>query len=247
MNRRILFLVPTFVLVGCAASIEGVWALKLPVNTDGDACDEKLSHNFTDVEENTADTGSSDWTEDISYDGSPAVELVAIEQTSTGATLIWGGGVYPGTKNGEAWSFSWDTTGTYSDVRSLDEYSYSQSSDETTSVTYNFTFKGNDLTGKAVIDSESTTAYAETDEWSKKLQDQVGATGQIPASSYLSTKKGPARNAGSAADCEDEDCKLSITTTCSGSGEFTGFRTGFDANEATDGILAADQSAGGLE
>ena len=74
--------------------------------------------------------------------------------------------------------------------------------------------------------------------------DAVGANGSIPAGNYLETQDGErVRNAAADADCEQETCSITVSSTCSGTGNFTGFRTSYSVEEATE--LAMKAQAGG--
>jgi hypothetical protein len=227
MNKSIFLLAPMF-LVGCAdGGIEGIWAFAFPVDTSAQSCEDTIDENFKEYdvpEGEIQDTGGVGLEYEEDYTGSPYVVMAAIEQVGGEANLVFGGNIYPGVKDGGSWAFSWETSGK--------------------ATTFTLTIKGNDLTGIAEGTSRSTVAYVEADEWGPSAQDQVGSGGDIPAGNYLVNADGDnARNRAEEAECTGGDCELKITSTCKGDMDFTGWRSGFDVNDAGDPALSATQSA----
>ena len=61
---------------------------------------------------------------------------VVIEITGDHGTLIFGGGVFPGVKEGGAWSFSWDEKTASTDGRSFEQdYNFDRQSDSVSKTT----------------------------------------------------------------------------------------------------------------
>jgi hypothetical protein len=247
MNKSIFLLAPLF-LVGCAdGGIEGIWAFAFPVDTSAQSCEDNIDENFKEYdvpEGEIQDTGGVGLEYEEDYTGSPYVMMAAIEQVGGEANLIFGGNIYPGVKDGGSWAFSWETSGKGTTKASFDDYSYRSTSESSSTTTFTLTIKGNDLTGIAEGTSRSTVAYVEADEWGSSAQDQVGSGGDIPAGNYLVNADGDnARNRAEEAECTGGDCELKITSTCKGDMDFTGWRSGFDVNDAGDPALSATQSA----
>lgn len=240
-----------FPLLGACGNLEGVWFLEFPYTEDGAECADNVKHNFknADVIEDDApiDTGSSPLDTYSTFEGDSTLAPAVIEITGDHGTLIFGGGVYPGAKDGGAWSFSWDEKTAGTDGRSFEsDYSYDRQSDSVSKTTITVSLAGGDLDGTVKIESTSSMKFSETDEWSGAAIDAVGNNGSIPAGSYLETRDGERiRNAAGDADCDQETCSLTVSSTCSGTDTFTGFRTSFSVEEATDLAMKAQGGGGG--
>ncbi|HNH45985.1 MAG TPA: hypothetical protein PKY30_03050 [Myxococcota bacterium] len=247
MNKSLFLLAPLF-LMGCADSgIQGLWAFAFPVDTAAETCEDNIDENFKEYdvpEGDIQDTGGVGLEYEEEYTGTPYVMMAAIEQVGSEANLVFGGNIYPGVKDGSAWVFSWETGGKGTTKASFDDYSYRSTTDSSSTTTFTLSIKGNDLTGVAESEGKSSVSYVEADEWSRKAQDQVGMGGDIPASSYLVNGDGEAaRNRADEAECSGGDCELKITSSCKGSLDFTGWRSGFDVKDAGDPALSATQPA----
>ncbi len=247
MNKSIFLLAPLF-LMGCGDSgIQGVWAFAIPVDTEAETCEDNIDENFKEydvAEGDIQDTGGVGLEVEETYEGTPYVVMASIEQVGSEANLILGGQIYPGVKDGSSWVFSWETGGKGTTKASFDDYSYRSTSDSSSTTTFTLSVKGNDLTGLVESKGTSSVNYVESDEWSRTAQDQIGLGGDIPASSYLVNADGEsARNRGDEVECSGGDCELKITSTCKGNMDFTGWRSGFDIQDATDPALDATQAA----
>lgn len=246
MNKSLLLVASVF-LAGCAdGGIQGIWAFAFPVDSSAETCEDSIDENFKEFdvpEGEIQDTGGVGLEYEEEYTGSPYVVMAAIEQVGSEANLIFGGNVYPGVKDGSSWAFSWETSGKGTTKASLDDYSYRSTSESSSTTTFTLSIKGNDLTGIAESEGKSTVSYVESDKWGDTAQEQVGMGGDIPASSYLVNDDGDsARNRADETECSGGDCELKITSSCKGTMDFTGWRSGFDIKDATDPALSATQS-----
>ena len=240
-----------FPLLGACAKLEGVWFLEFPYTEDGTECTDDVKHNFKDAdiieEDAPVDTGNSPIDTYSTFEGDSTLAPAVIEITGDHGTLIFAGSIFPGVKEDGAWSFSWDEKSASTDGRSFEQdYSFDRQSDSVTKATIPVSLAGGDLDGTVKIESTSSIKVSETDEWSGAAIDAVGNNGSIPAGNYLETRDGERiRNAAGDADCDQETCSLTVSSTCSGTDTFTGFRTSFSVEEATDLAMKAQTGSGG--
>lgn len=249
-KRNILLFSSLATLVGCA-QVSGIWALEIPQTEDAEACEPTVSHNFNDatVSEDPGDTGGSDLVVEEESSGSPLVVAVAIEETSAStANLVVGSQIYPGTKEKDGWTFSWERKGNHTQTTTF-ETSYTLVEESTTNetTTYVFDIKGDTLTGTIKTVSKSESSWTETDEWGDKVAETVGTRGAIPSGLYLVNADGdPVNNRNSEAECAGGNCELSLNLSCNDSGNVTGFRTGFNVEDLGELGLDAGQLPGGF-
>jgi hypothetical protein len=246
-----LFILSGFAFLTGCATIQGIWALEIPITDEEDECTTDVSHNFKNasLSEDPGDSGGGglEIVEDGS--GSPLLTTIAIEQTSgSTANLIVGSSLYPGTKEQDGWHFSWERSSKYNSTSTFESaYALTEDSDSSSSVTYILTVKGDTLTGTAKTDAKETVNWSETDEWGGDAVDVIGNRGVIPAGAYLVDADGaPISNRANEAECDAVDCKLTVSSSCNGSGSFTGFRTGFEVDDVGEDALNAGQLPGGF-
>lgn len=248
-NKNILLFGSLFALVGCS-QVAGIWAIEIP-QTEEEECEEGVTHNFTEgtLSEDPGDTASSDLVIEEESSGSPMVVSVAIEETSgSTANLVVGGQIYPGTKEKDGWTFSWERKGTHTQTTTFETaYTLVEDSTTNTTTTYVFDIQGDALTGTIKSNSKSTLKWTETDEWGDKPAETIGTRGAIPSGLYLVNADGdPLNNRNSAAECSGGNCELTLTSSCNGSGQVTGFRTGFNVEDLGEVGLDAGQLPGGF-
>lgn len=253
---------PFLLLIGCNKSdINGIWALEIPVLSfdDVDACTEEVTHNFEDatLAEEEEDIGGDTGIvieEELSASESPMLAMVSVQEGAEGtATLIWEGNAWPGTeKDGGGWTFSWEGTTDSTLTRSAgSDYDYSEATSTTTKSTFSLTFEDDTVRGTLDASTVSDANYTESDEWSPETADAVGNNGNIPASFYLevtieqggATITAPASNTSDRPECGG-DCSLGVKTTCAGSVELSGSRTGYSTEDVPDAVMGAGQAAG---
>ncbi len=235
-------------LVGCNKSdgsnksgIDGVWLVQLPFD-DTFACDETVTHNFTEGYLKEDDTESV-WTQEEDQAYSDQLFFVQIETLNdSDAILIIDGDVYPGVSTDSGWSFTWLGSENASDSLTHETgYTYSATTSASSDVTISMTFDGNTATGTWASSTTSNSAWTESDDWEPLVQ---GEDGQIPSFNYLvydltdgknQTTGIPLTNTMTSTDCSG-DCELTVSTTCSGSVEFSATHTGFE-DESTYNYL----------
>ncbi|HJN73949.1 MAG TPA: hypothetical protein QGF58_08465 [Myxococcota bacterium] len=240
-------------LIACAGSkdIDGIWAILIPGAVEAD-CSESISHNFTDAFVPDDDEDSDQpFVSEQETESSEAMQLIQITRHSKReATLIKGTRAYPGSlgDNG-AWKFEWGgndittTTQTHQDG-----YDYTADEDVTTTTTIRLTKNKETVGGTWTGVTHTIAGYTETDAWSSEIT-EVGDRGQIPSALYLITDvtgaERPAENERDFAECSGSDCELDLDITCTSEREYSGWRTGYDDEDAYGHLGAVGQPAGG--
>lgn len=237
-------------LLGGCQKVEGVWFFEFPYTDEGIACEDTVKHNFKDMDviedDVIVDTGTGlEYTEE--YKGDSTLSPAVIEVTGDHGTLMFGGAIFPGVKEGGEWVFSWDEDTSGSEEATYEDlYAYRRTSANLSKTTIRVSLSKGDLTGSVKVEGSSSVEYSETDEWGNRVVEVIGNNGQIPAGAYLEDADGNrARNVADTANCEQESCTLEVSTSCSGTGDFTGFRTSYSVQEATDMAMKASAGGGG--
>ena len=235
-------------LLACntAPNIEGIWAILLPA-ADGATCQATITHNFLngevpdEVQEESAWQTSSDTT---TSQGLLLVDIVA--SSRKGATLVQGDRLFPGSRTDEgAWVFNWMGSQTQTDVQSHElGYDYVYDRVDETETTYSLVFDSDILTGTFSATQWADEEWYESDTWPESAV-EAGDTGDIPASSWLvHVDGGTVSNTRIESDCTTNDCVLAVTNDCGEDRSITGFRTGYEADDAYDHLAQTGQDQG---
>jgi hypothetical protein len=230
-------------LTGCAPEgWEGIWFVQMPV-LDATACGTDIDENYIDAFAPDGGDPDSEWsfTQTTTLSDSAFFAQV-LEGEGATAFVIIDDVVYPGTWDKDVLQVSW--SGVLDDVYTEEHDSgYAFFHSEVAELEETLTFlRGEDgaMTGQYSTESNSTIAWSESDRW--KLN-QVGFyDSQLPSTSYL-TGTNP-YNVADAEDCNGDDCELTITTTCSGSVDFTGAYAGMHEEGMYASIEDATRDAG---
>lgn len=239
-------------LIACSGSkdIDGIWAMVLPTVPEAD-CSESVSHNYTDayVPDEDDDTDLP-FVSEADSEESEALQLVQITRhTKKEATLVRGTRAYPGTLGeGGKWTFEWvgneitSTTQTHQDG-----YDFASDEDVTTTTTITLTKDKESVVGTWTATTDTVAGYTESDAWSSEIT-EVGERGQIPSALYLETDvtgtARPAENERDFAECSGDDCELDLVISCSTEREYSGWRTGYEDEDAYAHLGAAGQPSG---
>lgn len=215
------YFLPMIFLAGCAPS--GIYMLNIPYVEGTTTCTTTVDENFTDGfdPEEDGGSGNSPWTEETEVKGADSIAFVHIAPTSGGgAVLTMGNSAFPGVPDGDGWTFKWDKHTTSSDTRTHEDgYTYSASTDDTSSTTIHITQAPfADLSGTVALNSVSISAWTEKDKWDEA--DTDFSTGMIPSADYLKYKDNgdlvEQYNLSDEKDCDDSVCELTVTVTCAG-------------------------------
>ena len=235
------------------ASISGVWTIEIPGDDGEDGCSDDVSHNFdgaTVISTDTA-TGIPGGVEvDESHSSSPTLVVIAIEQSDgSTAVLMSGNELYPGTKVDGAWSFTWEKSNESKSTETFKDYSYSVDLSSTGTTTWSLTPTGDALSGSVDAASEGKSSYSESDTWGEDAAAQF-PNGQIPSNRYLTVTRQdsevPATNSVDKQECGGGDCSLKVTSTCEGSIDITGARTGYETSDLADKVIVSGQQGGAI-
>jgi hypothetical protein len=243
-------------LAGCSGSDgdAGIWAFELPYD-DEYACEEVITHNFSNgyVSE---DALAGDWTTDATTTLSPQLVFGQLETSGSGeGFLIIGTEAYPGVETDSGWKFSW--VGSYD---SSETSSHTAGYDFSASVLLNaevsITMKITDAVATGTWSSLDTidNAWTESDTWDNQA---VGLpNGQIPSAQYLvhdftegkgksqiSIEGAPLPNTGIEAECSGT-CELAVTSSCTGSVDFTASEVDFEDESAYQYLDRTGQEPG---
>ncbi|MES2644971.1 MAG: hypothetical protein V4850_36125 [Myxococcota bacterium] len=234
-----LFTVALALMTGCS-SPSGIWLVRVAYDADaGVECESNITENFTDGHVPDADEpdNDSEWTYEQSTTGSDTLLFAQIETTAPNqAVLVWGGEVLPGEWDGETWSFSWaDTSGNEERSEHEDGYRFIESDEDTSEALVTLTFgKGGTASGNLTASSLLSSSWVESDEWDE--DDIGGSSGAIPSSTYLVYDEDGDEytqyNRADEQECDDDDCRLTVATECSGTNTFSATRTDFQDEDA---------------
>lgn len=248
--RRALALLAPALLAGCS-NLSGIWIFEIPWSEDNGSCTTTIEENFTDAYVPQAtEPGVSPWTYGGNERGSDAISFGQIETYGKGqAMLVIGTSVWPGTKEGDSWVFTFVKETEDTDFANHESgYGYQESTSTQADTTYTFT-PVNRRTAEVEVEgsNESKVVYAEVDTWTEELLGEIGYTGQLPADEYLVVGDGfnqePAFNQYDAQDCTDPQgvCRLSITTRCGADGSFTATLTDFEDEDYYEHLAGSGQ------
>ncbi|MEZ4237074.1 MAG: hypothetical protein R3F59_13155 [Myxococcota bacterium] len=156
--------------------------------------------------------------------------------------VVLGDQVYPGTADKNLLQVSWtnSTDSTYSQEHDAGyDFSVDLLSETDTTITLTKGEKGA-ATGTFTVDTVSSLEYAESDRWRPA---DVGVAGtQLPSTYYLVGDQ--PFNVPNSADCADNDCKLTVDTSCTGDVTFAATFAGKYENGMFGPVNGAAQSAG---
>lgn len=234
-----LFTVTLALLTGCT-NPSGIWLVRVAYDADaGVECEGKITENFSDgyVPEGEEPDNDEEWEYEQSITGSDTLLFAQVETTTPNhAVLVWGGQVLPGEWDGQSWAFSWaDTAGDEQRAEHESGYRFVESTEETSEVLVTLAFgEGGIATGNLTASSLSSQSWSESDEWDE--DEIVGGSGEMPSTTYLVYEDDgdeyPQQNIADEEDCDDSDCRLTVSSECSGTNTFTATRTDFQDEDA---------------
>lgn len=240
-------------LIACGPDLSGVWAITVPYDPGTIECNTAIDENYDGhVPDGGGGTSDGDWTYTDDFTGADALTFFQIMASGDGKqTLFMGGLAYPGVWNQDQWEFSWSKTTAETAVAKNDnDYGFAEvdNDDDTTTITLKLT-TGETGEGSVESSSDHKKYYEETDEWDNG---DVGTndSGNTPVDQYLIKKDSDdntvsQRNISDDDDCDGSTCKLTVQTTCSGSGDFTAERVRTDDQDAYEYVMSHGQSGGG--
>jgi len=236
-----------FTTTGCAHG-DGIWMVYVEVLLDDPCQDEQISHNFTDAYI-PQDTGGSDWTE--TEEGTISDQMFfaqLIETDATTGVLVLDDLAYPGTRDKDTWTFSWEgNEDTEHTASYLSQYSYGEIVNQTTNTTFVLTMDGDAGSGTIDVNTNTTRTWQESDSWGE----DVGMfMGQIPAANFLVVydedmqAEMPASNSSTDSDCNSGTCEITTSLQCTTSRVFTATLTGYGGDYDYEGLEDAGQHGG---
>jgi hypothetical protein len=247
MSRIVPLALLCLPLTGCiGGGFKGVYLLHVPAPADDATCDTTVKdHNFSDGEvPDQGDTQTGDWTYDTSGTFSDKLLFLQIIDAANGETLLlMGDQVFPGSKIGGSYTFTWDHFSDGTDSQeNVNDYKYITEGSQHQTSTFLILKKGDTINGTATVDQTTNQTYTETDEW---VDYDVGVYyGQIPASNYLVDSDGLSiSNDPDVQDCDNTSCTIEIESHCTQSLSFTGEQTSVDP-DAYDQVDTAGQTGG---
>ena len=238
-------------LIGCGGGLAGTWLFTLAyTEPTGEECVTTPTSNYTGAYPPPVAAEDTAWTQSQSLEYSSQLYFGRIEETETGAALVFGTTVLPGTKGeGDEWTFGWSkaTTGEtrYSHVTG---YTFVRSYEQDAQVTLSGTFTKGTFTGSYDTESASTDGYSESDYWSDEAAAYVGTTGLTPVGSYLLKLDGTgvevaATNTQAEYECSSDTCTLTVQSGCAYSYDLSAVATEFAPDDAR-WVQDAGQAAG---
>ena len=239
-------------LTACAGSkdVDGIWAMVIPAAVEAD-CSESISHNFTDAYVPDEDDDEDlPFTTETESESSEALQLVQIiRHSKKEATLVRGTRAYPGTITDGKWTFEWEGNAIDTVTQThQDGYDFASDEDVTTTTTVTLLKDGDVISGTWTGVVHTVGGYTETDAWSSEIT-EIGDRGQLPSADYLVTDvtgtERPAENERDFAECSGSECELDLDITCTSERSYTGWRTGYEDEDAYGHLGAAGQPAGG--
>ena len=221
---------------------DGVWLLEVGVATDGGSS-ATCNENFSDADcPDAPDPPDPDpeWSGSADISQSPELFFVQIlEGGGDESFLIVDDQVYRGQVSGDQMLFEWthyensDTTSNHDSG-----YSYSMSSDDSTTTRFEFVRNGSSLSGRRIETMASSYDAAESDEWDGGDVGFFG--GQINAWGWLD---GNPDNDGGQDDCSGSTCSVTITSEVAYEYALTGSLTDYD-DETYDLLRTVGQDPG---
>lgn len=244
MNRTLL---TAALLLGSAChpadGIDGLWLLSFaePETELGDStCDE----NWRDADCPSTDSGwsTSDWITESDAVMSPALQFAELITSTDGtAVLVVDDAIYPGTRDKEGWTFTWESYDRSARSENhVSGYGFGQTTDVTVTTTFDLTLDGKTATGRKSVSTDTSLQWSESDSWDSE---EVGKyAGEIPSYTYLIGEY--TENIGESAECRAGVCELAITGASRTVWGLSGQWTGYDAGAGFDGVQSANQPYG---
>lgn len=239
-------------LLACAGSkdIDGIWAIVIAPTPDPE-CSESISHNFTDgFVQDEDDESTAPFEADQDTEQSDALQLIQITRHSKReATMLRASRAYPGELGeGGGWNFEWEGNEVTTITQThRDGYDYAADIDVTLTTSVTLRKDGDTISGLWTTTTHTVSGYTETDAWSAEIT-EIGEKGQIPSSQYLVRDAGgtirPVDNERDFAECSGTECELDLDITCGTDREYTGYRTGYEEEDAYGHLGNAGQPAG---
>ena len=232
MNRAIVLLP---LLVACNG-YQGQFLLTFPGMATTASTTEVSDYNFVGAQpiaEDPTDPTPSDWTTTDETTTSPSLSIIEIVTVEGGdPLLVTGGEIFPGTKDGGVYTFSWTS---FEDTDETDAHTsgYHVGRLEHDAVVTTIHFNPNDATGDISFEQVNEWTIFETDEYD---YNEIGSSDIYEVSYYLEMADGGyVQNDADAVDCGDADCRLTVSESSSYSGTFT------SQEVAHDGFSGAGQ------
>ena len=247
--RRILVL--GLFMSGCGGDMSGIWLFELD-GFDGLECESDVtSQNFRGAYVAEADDDPI-WQTEETDEVSPELIFGQIEPSGKdGWVLVLGNTAYPGTDNGDVWTFSWERSDDSTELESHQSgYTYDKQESSSSVTTITLTPTKESASGSVDLTTSSWNYYSETDIWAGFVGFDEG---RIPAGAYLRvTEVGEdgipsvvgASNTREALDCEDEDCVLEVENDCSSSRGIKATRYAFEGDGSFEALEDAQTPSG---
>lgn len=229
---------------GCnkASPIDGIWLLQFgdfAYDRTGFDCD----HNFKDADcpDDDGGSGSSDWDISLTAETSPEIRFAEIIGGKDGsAILVFDNQAYPGTRDGNTWTFQWDRFENSDEQYEHDEgYEERETLNATVTTIFSLTVEKKVATGVhqeiVSLDIQGT----ESDKWDPTETGEY--YGRLSSYAYL---WGDSDNAAEDSDCEDKDCEYSFFLEETGTRTVDGTWTSYADGSEYEGIDGAGQAAG---
>lgn len=257
MSASPLLLLGPALLGGCADKafdLSGIWRFEVAITSPpADACSERLLHNLVDAleeEEDTGDTGVSGWIEEETQELSPWTGYGRFVQDGARQSLLIAGMLLPQEEGAEAGlaSFAWiRSEASHAESSHASGYRFATDVEAGATSRIQVTLPNETqqkdarrsdvpptITGTWTEETTGTTSWEESDLWAEELG--LGETGQIPFSSYLTRLDElgyvvPASNGRTASDCSDDDCVLTVNSTCAQAWTLTATRTEIEPSD----------------
>lgn len=227
-------------LVGCKGTDGNgdIWAFELPYD-DTYACEDVITHNFSDGYVAEEEAGGA-WTTEESTVLSPQLFFGQLETYGTDqAFLIIGTEAYPGIATEAGWKFSWIGSTESSEVSSHESgYDFTSSVIAASNVTITMQVSADTATGTWSALDNTDSSWTESDTWDSAAVGQP--TGSIPSGQFLvydftkgqgknkiTVEGAPLTNTFEEPECSGS-CELTVSSSCTGSVEFTANRADFE-------------------
>lgn len=233
-------------LVTACGNTTGIWLARVPASADPPSCESDFDENFNEGYRPSGGGGggSDEWVLNSESTGADFVFFFEITQTEDGGgALVNDGKVYPGTYDGETWTFTWaDVDEMTETAEHVDGYSFAHTSSSTETTTIEFRPTGIGL-GEGSWSEESRDAegfYAD-DEWDP--EDYAGGYYDMPTADstsafYLVYEDDGAiyaqDNDAEEDDCAGNTCEATSSQVCTRDFTFSATRTNKDDTDSYD-------------
>ncbi|MCB9777001.1 MAG: hypothetical protein H6742_00385 [Alphaproteobacteria bacterium] len=247
-------------VLGCKSSepfdLSGVWRFEVAVTAnDVDACETRVLHNMSDVIEDSADedpgdTGVGGWEEDAESTVSPSVHFGRFVRDGAAWLLFLDGETLPQEEGGDAANptFAWEqSVDQHTEQTHPAGYRYAVDTTQSSVIRVQIGMPNdqqrtdaerNDtrvsLSGSWTKEDLAQVGYEESDLWAEELG--LGESGQIPVGSYLTALDAlgyvvPADNQRTSSDCNEDDCVLTVSSSCFQAFDLTATQTDIDPQD----------------